>query len=89
MTTLEGSDTNLLLGFIETERRLSTEEVDQVERSEKKVKIGGGKFTGESSIPVSYADIHEPEGRDLNDDNPKLSYKQSILGLDDAHQQNY
>ncbi|WJX80580.1 hypothetical protein P8452_63561 [Trifolium repens] len=83
---MAGNDTNPLLGFIETGRKLSTEEADQVERSEKKVKIGEGKFTGESSGPISYADIYTNEGKGAGKDTSKLSYKQSLTGVEEGSQ---
>jgi hypothetical protein len=83
---MAGNDKNPLLGFIETGRKLSTEEADQVERSEKKVKIGDGKFTGESSGPISYADIYTNEGKGAGKDTSKLSYKQSLTGVEEGSQ---
>jgi hypothetical protein len=77
---------NPLLGFIEKGRQLSTEEADQVERSEKKVKIGEGKFTGESSVPISYTDIYAADGGIVEKEAARPSYKQSLTGLDEGMQ---
>jgi hypothetical protein len=73
---------NPLLGFSKAGKQLSTEETDQVERSEKKVKRKASDFTGDSSMLKSYADIYEHEG-DANENNSKQSYKQSLLAEDE------
>jgi hypothetical protein len=82
MLVKEGNGGNPLLGFTEDGKQLSTEETDQVERSEKKVKRKASEYTGESSVPVSYADIYD-HGDDAAGETAKQSYKQSLLG-DDA-----
>jgi hypothetical protein len=59
-----------------------------VERSEKKVKRKAAEYTGDSSEPISYADIYE-SGADTVGENPKQSYKQSLLGgEEDLNQDN-
>ncbi|KAK2442272.1 zinc ion binding / nucleic acid binding protein [Trifolium repens] len=83
---MAGNDMNPLLGFIEKGRQLSTEEADQVERSEKKVKIGEGRFTGESTVPISYADIYVADGGVVEKEAARPSYKQSLTGLDEGMQ---
>jgi hypothetical protein len=50
-----------------------------VERSEKKVKQKATEYTGESYVPVSHADVYD-HGRDDIEKNPRVSYKQSLLG---------
>ncbi|WJX41490.1 hypothetical protein P8452_28837 [Trifolium repens] len=85
MLIKDGKGGNPLLGFTDAERQLSTEETDQVERSEKKVKRKAPDYTGDSSMPVSYADIYEQAGDVRGEDN-RQSYKQSLLGGDDANQ---
>jgi hypothetical protein len=82
MLVKEGGGGNPLLGSTEADRQLSTEETDQVERSEKKVKRKAADYTGDSSMPISYADIYEQEG-DAVGGNPKQSYKHSLLGGDE------
>jgi hypothetical protein len=87
MLDKEGAGGNPLLGFTETDRQLSVEETDQVERSEKKVKRKAADYTGESSMPISYADVYE-QGQDANGESAKLSYKQSLLGEDAGRELN-
>jgi hypothetical protein len=86
MLVKEGNGGNALLGFTEDGKQLSTEETDQVERSEKKVKRKASEYTGESSVPVSYADIYD-HGDDAAGETAKQSYKQSLLGDDAQNQQ--
>jgi hypothetical protein len=79
-------DENPLLGFTDSRQTLSTEEKDLVERSEKKVKIGGKEYSGDSSRPVSYADIYDTLTGGQNDailetdPQRKVTYKQSLIG---------
>jgi hypothetical protein len=87
MLVKESAGGNPLLGFTETDRQLSVEETNQVERSEKKVKRKATEYTGESSMPVSYADVYE-QGQVANGENAKLSYKQSLLGEDAGQELN-
>jgi hypothetical protein len=78
-------DLNPLLGFSEEGKKLSPEEEDQVERSEKKVKKRvRGEFTGDSSVPISYEGIYQ-EPQQTEDTVKKVSYKQSLLGSDEIH----
>jgi hypothetical protein len=50
MLVKEGNGANPLLGFTENGKQLSTEETDQVERSEKKVKRKAAEYTGDLSF---------------------------------------
>jgi hypothetical protein len=78
-------DLNPLLGISEEGKKLSPEEEDQVERSEKKVKKRArGEFTSDSSVPISYEGIYE-EPQQTEDTMKKVSYKQSLLGSDEIH----
>ncbi|KAK2391890.1 zinc ion binding / nucleic acid binding protein [Trifolium repens] len=80
------SDHNPLLGFVPIGRKLSTEEQDQVERSEKKIKRSSHEYTGESTVPVSYADLYA-EKDDAHGEEGRISYKQSLLGKDDGDEE--
>ncbi|KAK2417955.1 hypothetical protein QL285_040196 [Trifolium repens] len=79
MLVKEGSGVNPLLGFTDTGQPVSTEHPDDGERSEKKVKRKAAEYTGESTMPVSYADIYD-QGSDDIEKTPRVSYKQSLLG---------
>jgi hypothetical protein len=87
MMVKDGNGGNPLLGFAETGRQLSTEEADQMERSEKKVKLKAAEYTGDSSLPISYADIYD-NGSEAQRETVKQSYKQSLLGEDEELNQN-
>jgi hypothetical protein len=45
----------------------------------KEVKQKAAEYTGESYMPVSYADVYD-HGSDDIEKNPRVSYKQSLLG---------
>ncbi|WJX16517.1 hypothetical protein P8452_06530 [Trifolium repens] len=52
-----------------------------MKRSEKKAKSNGEQFSGESSMPVSYADLYQNSGDNVTADKA-MSYKQTLLGED-------
>ncbi|KAK2359196.1 zinc ion binding / nucleic acid binding protein [Trifolium repens] len=83
----DGNGGNPLLGFPETDRQLSTEEADQMERSEKKIKRKAAEYTGDSTMPISYADIYD-NGGETHGASAKQSYKQSLLGEEEELNQN-
>ncbi|MCI22775.1 hypothetical protein A2U01_0043951, partial [Trifolium medium] len=58
-----------------------TAEEDRMKRSEKKAKSNGEQFSGGSSMPVSYADLYDNVGQNMNVDKT-MSYKQTLLGKD-------
>ena len=60
---------------------LSSEEVDILNRNKKKVKNKGEDFTGQSSSPISYADLEDLDGVDENNERQPQSFKESLTGI--------
>ncbi|PNY15775.1 hypothetical protein L195_g012478 [Trifolium pratense] len=71
--------TNALLGFTEAAKRTNIEDDELRERSAKKKKGEEKPYEAGSSMPVSYADIHESPRKREHPRNK--SYKDSVLGV--------
>ncbi|MCI05980.1 hypothetical protein A2U01_0027035, partial [Trifolium medium] len=68
-----------LLGFTELTKRTTDEEDELMERSAKKKKGGEKSYEPGSSVPISYADIHESSRK--GEQHRTRSYKDSVLGV--------
>jgi hypothetical protein len=75
------NDGNPLLGFVGPGNQPMAAEEERMKRSEKKVKSNGEQFSGESSMPVSYADLYQNNRHNVTAENA-MSYKQTLLGED-------